>query len=115
MESVKFGRIKVKVGDSVSVPNDYFGTAFKDMLEGVGVLDERIYGCVLNVIEGNRKFDVKWDYDGQITSTCLDKVSYEAHDTPLQHQSSSVITAEDFEGLAGSLEQGILFVRHSPI
>ena len=36
----------------------------------------------------------------------LEKVQYEPIDTPLQVKSGSVITAEDFEGMAGDLEQG---------
>ena len=36
----------------------------------------------------------------------LEKVQYEPIDTPLQVKSASVITAQDFEGMAGVLEQG---------
>ena len=35
----------------------------------------------------------------------LEKVQYEPIDTPLQVKSASIITAEDFEGMAGDLEQ----------
>ena len=36
----------------------------------------------------------------------LEKVQYEPIDTPLQIKSANVITAQDFEGMAGDLEQG---------
>ena len=36
----------------------------------------------------------------------LEKVQYEPIDTPLQVKSASIITTEDFEGMAGDLEQG---------
>ena len=58
------------------------------------------------MINGNREFVVKWDIDQDTASMSLDKVRYEAVDTPLQSPATSVITAEDFEGMAGDLAQG---------
>ena len=50
---------------------------------------------------------MKWDFDQETTpSTSLEKVQYEPIDTTLQVKSASVITAEDFDGMAGDLEQG---------
>ena len=77
------------------------------LIKDAGVHDDRIYGCVTFVIDGNRNFTVKWDFDQETTpSMSLEKVQYEPIDTPLQVKSASVITAEDFEGMAGDLEQG---------
>ena len=104
---MKFGRTKIKVGDCVSVPNDYFGDGCLQLIKDAGVHDDRIYGCVTSVIDGHRNFTVKWDFDQEITpSMSLEKVQYEPIDTPLQVKSGSVITTEDFEGMAGDLEQG---------
>ena len=107
METVKFGRTKIKVGDCVSVPNDYFGDGYLQLIKDAGVHDDRIYSRVTFVIDGNRNFTVKWDFDQETTpSMSLEKVQYEPIDTPLQVKSASVITAEDFERMAGDLEQG---------
>ena len=104
---MKFGRTKIKAGDCVSVPNDYFGDGYLQLIKDAGVHDDRIYGCVTSVIDGHRNFTVKWDFDQEITpSMSLEKVQYEPIDTPLQVKSGSVITTEDFEGMAGDLEQG---------
>ena len=104
---MKFECTKIKVRDCVSVPNDYFGDGYLQLIKDAGVHDDRIYGCVTSVIDGNRNFTVKWDFDQEITpSISLEKVQYEPIDTPLQVKSASVITAEDFEGMAGDLEQG---------
>ena len=99
METVKFGHTKVKVGDCVCVPNDYFGDGYLQLIKDAGVHDDRIYGCVTFVIDRNRNFIVKRDFDQETTpSMSLEKVQYEPIDTPLQVKSASVITAEDFEG-----------------
>ena len=111
MESVKFGRTKVKVTDCVSVPNNYFGADFKARLVAAGVNDVRVYGRVTDVIDGNREFVVRWDFDQLTTSTSLDKVRYEQPDTPFQESRSSSITTADLEELAGPLEQGSEFVE----
>ena len=75
METVKFGRTKIKVGDCVSIPNDYFGDGYLQLIKDAGVHDDRIYGCVTSVIDGNRNFTVKWDFDQEITpSMSLEKV-----------------------------------------
>ena len=104
---MKFGCTKIKVGDCVSVPNDYFGDGYLQLIKDAGVHDDRIYSCVTFVIDGNRSFTVKWDFDQETTpSTSLEKVQYEPIDTTLQVKSASVITAEDFDGMAGDLEQG---------
>ena len=59
------------------------------------------------VVDGNRQFVVKWDLDGEKRTMSLDKAQYESVGTPLQVQSETcIITAEDFEGMAGDLEQG---------
>ena len=44
METVKFGRTKIKVGDCVSVPNDYFGAEYLKLLQDSGFHDDQIYG-----------------------------------------------------------------------
>ena len=115
----KRGRTKVNVGDCVSVPSSYFGADYqKEIEKALGSKCRRIYGRVKLVRDGNRSFDVSWDVDGDVTKAmCLDNVKYEAHDTPQQkvndtpqqevnNAATLVITMEDFEGLAGALEQG---------
>ena len=107
METVKFGCTKIKVGDCVSVPNDYFGDDSLQYMKDAGVHDDRIYGRVTFLIDGSRNFTVKWDFDQETPpSMSLEKVQYEQIDTPLQVKPASIITAEDFEGMAGDLEQG---------
>ena len=77
------------------------------LIKDAGVHDDRIYNCVTFVIDGNRNFTMKWDFDQETTpSMSLEKVQYEPIDTPLQVKAASVITAEDFEGMTGDLEQG---------
>ena len=71
METVKFGRTKIKVGDCVSVPNDYFGDGYLQLIKDAGVHDDRIYSCVTFVIDGNRNFTMKWDFDQETTPSCL--------------------------------------------
>ena len=109
MDIVKYGRTKVKVGDCVSVPSSYFGAEYqREIHKALASKCSRIYGRVTCVRDGNRHFDVTWDVDGEVTrAMCLDNVNYEPHDTPPQKvdASTSVITMEDFEELAGSLEQ----------
>ena len=96
---MKFGCTKIKVGDCVSVPNDYFGDGYLQLTKDVGVHDDPIYACVTFVIDRNRNFIVKRDFDQQTTpSMSLEKVQYEPIDTPLQVKSASAITAEDVEG-----------------
>ena len=107
METVKFGRTKIKVGDCVSVPNDYFGDGYLQYMKDADVHDDCIYGRVTFLIDENRNFTVKWDFDQETTPfMSLEKVQYELIDTPLQVKPASIITAEDFEGMAGDLEQG---------
>ena len=67
MDTVKFGRTKVKVGDCVSVPNDYFGNTYLQLIKDADIPYNRIYGCVTNVKDGNRSFSVKWDFDQETT------------------------------------------------
>lgn len=105
MDAVKQGRVKVKKGDCVSVPSNYFGASFEVQLKNLGFKDGRIYGRVIKVIDGNRNFAVEWDYDQQISNfMSMDKVEHEQPDTP--RQCNPVITEKDFEGLAGDLAQG---------
>ena len=107
METVKFGCTKIKVGDCVSVPNDYFGDGYLQYMKDAGVHDDCIYSRVTFLIDENRNFTVKWDFDQETTPfMSLEKVQYELIDTPLQVKPASIITAEDFEGMAGDLEQG---------
>ena len=40
METVKFGRTKVKIGDCVSVPNIYFGAEYLAAQQANGLGDE---------------------------------------------------------------------------
>ena len=85
MDTVKQGRTKViKEGDCVSVPNDYFGTDYLVALQTVGVTEDRLYDRVVRLINGNQLFVVKWDVEGDETQTCLNKVTLEPNDTPLQ-------------------------------
>ena len=100
MDAAKKGRLKVKTGDCVSVPGDYFGAAFKDNLKKAGFVHNRIYGRIVQVVNGNRNFSVKWDFDLQTTNYHqLDNVRYEPCDTPLQTR-TEIITEEDFQGMA---------------
>ena len=64
---MKFGCTKIKVGECVSVPNDYFGDGYLQLTKYAGIHDVRIYGCVIFVIDGNRSFTVKWDFDPETT------------------------------------------------
>ena len=84
MDTVKQGRTKVKEGDRVSVPNDHFGADYLVALQTVGVTEDRLYGRVVRLINGNQMFVVKWDVEGDETKTSLDKISIEAKDTPIQ-------------------------------
>ena len=91
----------------MSVPNSYFGTKYQQVLTAAGVAEEKIFGRVTKVVDGNQQFEVKWDLDGETTTMSLNKVQYESVDTPLEIQSeTSIITAEDLEGMVGDLEQG---------
>ena len=110
MDKVKVApRIKIKIGDCVSVPRSFFGRGFAMKLDAVGMIDDKIYGRVVNVVDGNRDFVVKWDMDGDTSSMSLHQITYESVDTQVQcmpsSKSTGVITAEDFEGLAPELEQ----------
>ena len=91
MDTVKQGRTKVKEGDCVLVPNDYFGTDYLVALQTVGVTEDRLYGRVVRLINGNQLFVVKWDVEGDETQTCLNKVTLEPNDTPLQRLNYSAI------------------------
>ena len=84
MDTVKQGRTKVKEGDCVSVPNDHFRADYRVALQTVGVTEDRLYGWVVRLINGNQMFVVKWDVEGDETKTFLDKISIEAKDTPIQ-------------------------------
>ena len=44
MDIVKYGRVKVKVGDCVSVNSNYFGASFDEKMRNLGFEDGRIYG-----------------------------------------------------------------------
>ena len=91
----------------MSVPNSYFGTKYQQVLTAAGVAEEKIFGRVTKVVDGNQQFEVKWDLDGETMTMSLNKVQYESVDTPLEIQSeTSIITAEDLEGMVGDLEQG---------
>ena len=104
METVKFGKAKVKVGDYVSIPNSYIGAKKKQALTAAVFADQKIFGLVTKVVDGSQQFEVKWDLDGKTTCMSLDKVQYESVETSLQIQSeASIITAEDFEGMADDL------------
>ena len=91
MDTVKQGRTKVKEAESASVPNDYFGTDYLVPLQTVGVMEDRLYGRVVRLINGNQLFVVKWDVEGDETQTCLNKVTLEPNDTPLQRSNYSAI------------------------
>ena len=91
MDTVKQWRTKVKEGDWVLVPNDYFGTDYLVALQTVGVKEDRLYGRVVRLINGNQLFVVKWDVEGDETQTCLNKVTLEPNDTPLQRSNYSAI------------------------
>ena len=104
MDTVKFGRVKVKVGDCVSVPSTYFGDSFHRHLRNSGIQESCIYGRVEEIIDGNMKFKVKWDFDSQFTEMSLEKVTYESRDTPFQVP--SIITKDDVVGFQEAMEQG---------
>ena len=59
MDTVKGGHIKVKTGDCVSIPSEYFGAAFEQHLRNAGIQDNSIYGCVLEVLDRNRTLTSK--------------------------------------------------------
>ena len=77
METVKFGQTKVKVGDCMSVPKSYFGTTHQQALTAAGIADEKVFGWVTNVVDGNQYFGIKWGLNGQTTMS-LNKVQYES-------------------------------------
>ena len=49
---------KVKCGDRVSVPGDYFGKSFQKSIASLGVQDNRLYGYVVDVYAKSRKFSI---------------------------------------------------------
>ena len=59
METVKFGRTKIKVRDFISVPHYYFGDVYLQLIKDAGIHDDHIYDHVTFVIDGNRNFTVK--------------------------------------------------------
>ena len=61
MEIVKFGRIKVKEGDCVSIKKNYFGGNFEREINDLGVAGRLIYGRVIKDIDVKINFTVKWD------------------------------------------------------
>ena len=76
----------------------------KQALTAAVFADQKIFGLVTKVVDGSQQFEVKWDLNGKTILMYLDKVQYESLDTPLQIQSeASIITAEDFEGMADDL------------
>ena len=60
METIKFGQTKVKVEDCVSVPNSYFRTKYQQALTAAGIADEKTFGWMTKVVDGNRQFEVTW-------------------------------------------------------
>ena len=96
METVKFGRVKVKIGDCVSVPSIYFGAEYLAALQANG-LGDKLFGHVTQVLRGNSSFVVKWDLEQDETTMSLDKVTYEGEGIPLQQvepQGTSVEAAD---------------------
>ena len=77
MDTVKYGRTKVKVGDCVSVPSNYFGPEYQAALQTNGLTSEKLYGRVTNIIRGNSSFVVRWDAEKDETTMSLTKVTYE--------------------------------------
>ena len=100
MDTVKRGRVKVEVGDCVSLPTTYWGDAYAKKLKcehGV----ERLFGRVTDM-NSNNDFTVVWDVDNQTSQyMSLAKCRYEPSDTAKQQLSTnnntSTITAEDFQ------------------
>ena len=95
MDLAKRGRNKVcvSVGDCVSISSSYFGA---DYVKELGL--EVVYGRIVEIVNGNRDFNVKWDID-RLTSKGmnLEKVTLEKRDTPTQVIASSIITEDDFQ------------------
>ena len=101
MDLAKRGRSKVILGDCVSISSRYFGDDYAVALKESGLCEDVLIGRIVEVVDGNRDFSVKWDIDNQISKRMsLDKVKLESRDRPRQDlkcSSVSVITAEDFQ------------------
>ena len=98
METVKFGRTKVNIGNSVSVPSIYFGAEYLAALRDKGLGDNKLYGHVTQVLRGNSSFVAKWDLEQDETTMSLDKVTYEGEGIPLQQvepQGTSIEAADN--------------------
>ena len=67
-------RTRIAVGDCVSVPSSFFGQEYEDILAQCGSIEQKIYGRVEEVINGNLSFRVKWDIDGEVSSMNINKV-----------------------------------------
>ena len=85
MEIVKLkSRVsRIQTGDSISVPNDYFGKLFQKSLQALEIL--RVLGRMVEVSDG-RSFSVKWDMDGQTTHghKLEGTIQMEPKDSPVQ-------------------------------
>ena len=97
MELAKRGRVKIKIGDCVSVAASYFGKHYADQLnEKFGIV--RVIGRVIEVVSGNSNFSVQWDIDNGVNrNVSLNTIQLEPIDTPIQECSDTVITIEDFQ------------------
>ena len=97
MEVAKRERVRVKLGDCVSLPTSYWGVAFASQMQSDYGID-KLFGRVSNV-NSNNDFSVTWDVDSQVSAhMSLAKCTYEKPDQPKQVLSTgSVITAEDFQ------------------
>ena len=70
-------------GDCVSVPADYFGGGFEELVKSAGF--DRIYGRVDKVGSSTGNLSVKWDCDGTINNHLSKfKVTIEPRDTAIQ-------------------------------
>ena len=95
MDTVKYGRIKIKVGDCVSVPSNYFGTDYEAALQTNGLTAEKL-GSQMS----SGETALLW-YDGMLRRTkqrCpLPKLLMEDVNTPIQEvetQGSSETAAQ---------------------
>ena len=80
MDTVKQCRTKVEEGDFMSVPNNYFGNDYLAALQTIGVVEDCLYGMVVQHINGTQLF-----VEGNETKTSLDKVTInEPIVTPIQ-------------------------------
>ena len=66
----------MKEGDCMSVPNDYFGNDYLPALQTIGVVEDCLYGMVVQHINGTQLF-----VEGNETKNSLDKVTIKPIDT----------------------------------